>query len=53
LFALVHPEEDGSFNCRVVDKEGDVVLRVDGYRTIALPSPVPDDLRAPLQAAMS
>jgi hypothetical protein len=53
LFAVVHPNGDGSFDCAVVDNDGDVVIRVDGYRTIALPGAVPEDVGAPLHAAMS
>jgi NAD(P)-dependent dehydrogenase (short-subunit alcohol dehydrogenase family) len=51
LFAVVHPAEEGGFNCRVVDPSGDVLLRMDGYRTAQL-GPLPDDMLAPLRAAM-
>ena len=53
LFAMVHPVGDGSFDCRVVDREGDILLRVDGYRTVAIPSPLPADLQQPIHDAMS
>jgi NAD(P)-dependent dehydrogenase (short-subunit alcohol dehydrogenase family) len=52
LFALVHPRDDGSFDCRVVDAAGDVLVRVDGYRSTPLPGAVADDLRRPIRAAM-
>jgi hypothetical protein len=53
VFAVVHPVGDGSFDCRVVDADGDVLLRLDGYRTVALPGTVPDELGAPLHQAMN
>jgi hypothetical protein len=53
LFAMVHPVGDGSFDCRVVDREGDILLRVDGYRTVAIPSPLPADLQQPIHDAMT
>jgi hypothetical protein len=53
LFAIAHPADDGSFDCQVLDGEGDVVLRVSGYRTIGLDSPLPADLQQPIRDAMS
>jgi hypothetical protein len=53
LFAVAHPADDGSFNCQVLDREGDVVLRVNGYRTIGLEAPLPADLQQPIRHAMS
>jgi hypothetical protein len=47
----VHPASDGGFNCRVVDSSGDVLVRMDGYRTVPA-GPLPDDMVAPLRAAM-
>ena len=38
LVAVVHPVSDGSFDCRVVDSAGDVLVRIDGYRSTALPA---------------
>jgi hypothetical protein len=37
----------------VLNPEGDVVLRVTGYRTISLDSPLPASLRRPISEAMS
>jgi acyl transferase domain-containing protein/acyl carrier protein len=51
LVAVAEPTEDG-FDCRVVDAEGHVVVRLDGYGTIDLPGGVGDEDRAPLQEAM-
>ena len=52
LFALAHPASDGSFDCRVVDSAGDVLVRVDGYRSTPMPGGVADALRRPIRAAM-
>ncbi len=52
LFALVHPASDGSFDCRVVDSAGDVLVRIDGYRSMPLPGAIADDLQRPIRAAM-
>ncbi|MFG2006793.1 SDR family NAD(P)-dependent oxidoreductase [Spirillospora sp. NPDC048911] len=41
------PEQLG-FDCVVLDAEGDVVLRVEGYRTIALPGEISAELRSRL-----
>jgi acyl transferase domain-containing protein/nucleoside-diphosphate-sugar epimerase/acyl carrier protein len=53
LFAVAHPATDGSFNCEVLDGEGDVVLRVNGYRTVGLDAPLPADSQRPITDAMS
>jgi NAD(P)-dependent dehydrogenase (short-subunit alcohol dehydrogenase family) len=53
LFAIAHPADDGSFDCQVLDGDGDVVLRVNGYRTVSLDSPLPADLQQPISDAMS
>ncbi len=45
--------EPSAFDCRVVDPEGRVVVRLEGYRTVSLPGPLPDEVRAPLRAAMA
>ena len=42
--------EPGLFNCVVVDGEGTVVVRLDGYRTIPLPTPIPDEVAAHLHS---
>ncbi|MGD0373589.1 MAG: SDR family oxidoreductase, partial [Streptosporangiaceae bacterium] len=52
LFAVVHRADNGSFDCRVVDSTGDVLVRIDGYRTTALPSAVADDIQRPIRTAM-
>jgi hypothetical protein len=52
LFAIVHPVSDGAFNCRVVDASGDVLARMDGYRTVHT-GPLADDVLGPIRTAMS
>jgi hypothetical protein len=52
LFAVVHPAGDGRFDCRVLDADGTVLIRVDGYQTTPVAWPVADDLRRPISAAI-
>jgi acyl transferase domain-containing protein/acyl carrier protein len=52
LFAVVHPASDGSFDCRVVDSAGGVLVRIDGYRTVPLPDAISGGLQAPIRAAL-
>jgi hypothetical protein len=53
LFAIAHRGDDGGFDCEVLDGDGDVVLRVTGYRTVGLDGPLPAGLQQPIRAAMS
>ncbi len=53
LHAVAHEVVPGVFDCVVVDADGTVVVRLDGYETIALPAPIPDDVAADLHAAFS
>jgi hypothetical protein len=53
LFAIARPANGGGFDCQVLDGEGDVVLRVNGYRTVGLDDPLPADLQRPIREAMS
>ena len=53
LFAVARPVDGGGFDCQVLGGDGDVVLRVSGYRTVGLDSPLPEDLGQPIRAAMS
>ncbi|HET7246600.1 MAG TPA: SDR family NAD(P)-dependent oxidoreductase [Streptosporangiaceae bacterium] len=52
LFAIAYPASNGGFDCRVVDASGDVLVRMDGYRTVQV-GPLADDLAGPIRAAMS
>ncbi len=52
--AVVTPLSDGeSFDADVVDEAGRVHLRMTGYRTVALPTPVDPELLAPLRTTVS
>ncbi|HVN10734.1 MAG TPA: SDR family NAD(P)-dependent oxidoreductase, partial [Kineosporiaceae bacterium] len=52
--AIARPQhEHGVYDCQVLDPDGTVLLRLDGYRTVPLPVGVPDDVRAPLREAMT
>jgi hypothetical protein len=52
LFAVVHPQGDDCVDAEVVDASGRVLLRLEGYRTTALPGGLDPDTLAPLRAAM-
>ena len=52
LYAVVTPKPQGTYDAVVTDERGNVFVELVGYRTIALPAPVPDDLRAPFSDAM-
>ncbi|WP_156685536.1 type I polyketide synthase [Mycobacterium sp. Marseille-P9652] len=52
LTATVRRDGRGGFDCAVRDGDGALVLRVDGYRTVALPDPPPDDVIAPMRAVL-
>jgi hypothetical protein len=52
LYAVAR-ESGEDFDCSVLDSDGNVVVRVEGYRTVALPGSVPDDVRAGLVTAPS
>ncbi len=53
LHAVAHEVTPGVFDCVVVDTDGTVVARLDGYETIALPAPIPDDVAADLRATFA
>ncbi len=52
LFAAVTRNEDGSFDGRVCDEGGSVVLSAEGYRTMQLPDAVSPEILAPLKDAL-
>ena len=41
------------FDCVVTDASGAVAVRLEGYRTVALPQPLADDVQAPIRAVMT
>ncbi len=51
VHAVAHEAGAGVFDCAVIDDSGRVIIRLDGYRTIPLPSPIPDSVAADLHAA--
>jgi hypothetical protein len=53
LFALVsRRDDDGGVDAQVVDENGRVRVRLEGYQTIELPGGVDAATLAPIQAAM-
>jgi hypothetical protein len=50
--ARVAPRADGGFDAVVVDADGGVRVRVEGYATTALPQALDAEPRAPLVAAL-
>jgi NAD(P)-dependent dehydrogenase (short-subunit alcohol dehydrogenase family) len=49
--AVARPTADGTFDCAVVNGDGTVLVRLDGYRTVPIPSPIPDSVAGALRAA--
>jgi hypothetical protein len=49
--AVARPSGEGTFECAVVDGAGTVVVRLDGYRTVPLPTPIPGEVADALKAA--
>jgi NAD(P)-dependent dehydrogenase (short-subunit alcohol dehydrogenase family) len=49
--AVAFPAGDG-FDAAVLDGTGRVILRLENYRTVPLPQPLGDDVRAPLRSTM-
>jgi hypothetical protein len=50
LRARANETSPGVFDCAVVDAEGTMIVRLDGYRTVPLPATIPDDVAADLHA---
>jgi hypothetical protein len=50
LHALARPSAPGCFDCMVVDSAGQVIVRLDGYRSIPLPTPIAAAVAAELRA---
>jgi NAD(P)-dependent dehydrogenase (short-subunit alcohol dehydrogenase family)/acyl carrier protein len=53
VHAIVTPRDDGAVDAVVVDEDGEVRIRMEGYRTVALPGGPDDDLLVPLRTAMA
>ena len=52
LYAVVNPRPAERYDAVVTDDTGKIFVELLGYQTIALPTPVPDDLRRPLRVGM-
>jgi NAD(P)-dependent dehydrogenase (short-subunit alcohol dehydrogenase family) len=52
VVAAIDPRPEG-FDATVLDGAGRVLLRVEDYRTVALPDPIAPEILAPIQTAMS
>jgi NAD(P)-dependent dehydrogenase (short-subunit alcohol dehydrogenase family) len=50
LHAVARASAPGCFDCRVVDAAGQVIVRLDGYRSIPLPTPIAATVAADLRA---
>jgi len=47
------PGTSGVFDCEVLDPDGRVLVRLDGYHTVPMPGQVAEDVRAPLRAVLA
>lgn len=50
LYCLARPAGESRFDCAVVDGKGNVVVRMDGYESIVLPAPIPEQVLGALDA---
>ena len=53
LTCVSKQRDDGAFDAFVTDESGRVAVRLSGYRTIALPALLPDEIAAPLSRVMN
>jgi hypothetical protein len=53
LHATARQTAPGCFECRVVDETGQVIVQLDGYRSIPMPAPIADAVAADLRAVYS
>jgi hypothetical protein len=53
LYAAARQTAPGCFDCRVVDARGNVIVRLDGYRSIPLPAPIPEAVAADLRTTFA
>ncbi|HYO86202.1 MAG TPA: SDR family NAD(P)-dependent oxidoreductase, partial [Dermatophilaceae bacterium] len=49
LFGLARQVGEGLFDCAIVDSGGSVVVRMDGYGTISVPSGIPEEVAGALK----
>ena len=43
----------GTFDCRVQEPDGTVLLRLEGYRTVPMPGELTEEVRGPLRTVMT
>ena len=53
LWAVVTPQDGGVTNAEIIDEGGRVRVRLEGYRTIALPGELAADALAPIRSALN
>jgi acyl carrier protein len=53
LLATARQTAPGCFDCMVADAKGQVILRLDGYRSVPLPAPISEAVAADLHAVFS
>jgi hypothetical protein len=53
LHATARQTAPGCFDCRVIDAKGNVIVRLDGYRSIPLPTPIPAAVAADLRTVFA
>ena len=51
--AIARQTGHDEFECAVIDGDGNVVVRLEGYRTIPLPTPIPESVAAALGSAFA
>ena len=51
LYAVATPTGESAFDAVVVDAEGRVVVRLEGYHSVPVPMPIPDEVAGPLAGA--
>jgi NADP-dependent 3-hydroxy acid dehydrogenase YdfG len=51
VYAVARQVDEATFDCMVLDATGRVLVRVEGYQTVPLPTPVPEDVLDPLATA--
>jgi hypothetical protein len=50
--AVVTPVGGDAFDARVVDADGNVLVTLEGYRTVAVPQSLPEALVEPIRSAL-
>jgi NAD(P)-dependent dehydrogenase (short-subunit alcohol dehydrogenase family) len=53
IHAIVTPRGEDTFDAEVIDDQGQMLLRLEGYQSIEYPSPIEETLRLPLYTAMT